>query len=163
MNSKYIRFFLNISVVLLYAGSCTSQSALDAAGGDDNSFAGSLSFSVGQPFFQSFQDVGVISIEGVQQPHVLLVDDVPATDNESGLILAYPNPTREEVWVEIVGPMIGADYLVIYDVTGRKVHEFVLSDKLTKIDVARLATACYSFCFYADHQLIQQIRILKIN
>jgi hypothetical protein len=142
---------------------CFAQSTLDAAGGDDDSVTGSLSFSIGQPFYQSFQVAQTISVEGVQQPHIILADDLPGVTNEFGEILVYPNPARDEVWIELSGTLKGTECLVIYDVTGREVSEVKLTHSQIMVDVSMLATACYSFCFYADRQLVRQMRILKIN
>ena len=103
---------IGLTVVSLFLVTETSyaQSSFPSVGGNVTSQAGSLSYTVGQIDVNSATGLGQASInEGVQQTYTTeeLRIRIP---NKDMIILAYPNPTVDGVFVEIPSSEIGVHY-----------------------------------------------------
>ncbi|MCR5555209.1 MAG: T9SS type A sorting domain-containing protein [Bacteroidales bacterium] len=101
---------LTIVLLLLIVTTASAQTAITSLGGDVASPAGSLNYTIGQIDASSAIGQGQASLnEGVQQTYTAeeLRIRIP---NKDMIILAYPNPTVDGVFVEIPSSEIGVHY-----------------------------------------------------
>jgi len=101
MKQKHIIFCLLATILSLGAA---AQQTLSPAGGDAAAAAGSVSYTIGQPFISSaFASSGASLNEGVQQPYTVseaAIDGVTPLDITTRV---FPNPTVDELVVEVMG------------------------------------------------------------
>jgi hypothetical protein len=143
-------------------GATQAQQNTVAAGGDATSPSGSVSFSVGQvDYIQVATPSGSVS-QGVQQPYQI---DITTGIEEEGIQLslsAFPNPTREELWLSVAGETTeGLSYMVT-DERGRQLMDRQITADLTQIPLQDLAMAVYFLQVKRADQIVKTFRIVKL-
>ncbi len=79
-----------------------AQTTINTAGGDGSGSGGSVSFSVGQPIYQTRTGTNGSAAEGVQQPYEISV--LSSSDEALGInivVQAYPNPTADFLTINV--------------------------------------------------------------
>lgn len=101
MNNKRGILFL-IIILIYFPTSIWSQNGIPSSGGDFSGTGGSVSFSIGQLFFNTYSGSNGTLSEGVQQPYEISV--VIGIEEAYGItldFLAFPNPTHDALTVKV--------------------------------------------------------------
>ena len=124
--------------LLAFAAHCQAQTAVATAGGE----AGSVSFTVGQPFVEvATSNTGSIT-PGVQQAYQITVVEVGMADKLVTLEASvYPNPTTD--WLTLTVSDAANLRYTLLDANGRTIAADNIVDVQTSIDMARLAQGVY--------------------
>jgi hypothetical protein len=108
-------------IACLLVGSGRAQSpasqVVASGGGFITGGSGSLSFTIGETFTQSFTSSGDILSQGFQQP--LTAGKSLASSGAGQTCMAYPNPANNQVFIEIQSPAGGKTAIDVYDDHGR--------------------------------------------
>lgn len=132
-------------IPLLGGSAALAQSAspevVSAAGGAHANANASISYTIGQPVFETVAAGGNTLTQGFQQPWADVSTEVPAT--AAAGISVYPNPTRHIMHVVYPGVTQGQRY-ELRDADGR----LVLTDRIqrqdTELDLSTYATGLYT-------------------
>jgi len=138
-----------------------AQEGVTASGGDISGTAGSVSYSVGQVFFQSNSGSTGNLIEGVQQPYELVTVNIFEPIKNEIVISIFPNPTLGRLNIglnELIGNKL--EYRII-DFQGQVWDENKLNSTRTRIELHQLPPAPYLLQIWQDNQLIQSSKIIK--
>ncbi len=107
-------------IACLLVGSTRAQSptqVVASGGGFITGSSGSLSFTIGETFTQTFTSSGDILSQGFQQP--LTAGISKSLPGSAQTCMAYPNPANNQVFVEIQSPTGGETTIDVYDDHGR--------------------------------------------
>ena len=160
MNIKELLLLLCIQFIA--SGSDVfAQSAIITSGGNFSNSNGSVSFSVGQPAYISFENKDGFISEGVQQPYEIFTsstDVLPQTDIES---MVYPNPTQDQLVITISGTHSNSLSYQIYNVSGILIQTDDLSASENIINVKSLVPAVYTLLITEEHKTIKSYKIVK--
>ena len=137
-----------------------SQNSTVSSGGDFSSDTGSVSFSMGQPFFFSYSNSDYSISEGLQQPlevSVLSIDEALF----SGLISVYPIPTSNYITLKISDFDIDQLTYEVIDLRGKVLMTNKINTNETKIDLYKLEQSIYLLNIKKQGKLIRTTKILK--
>jgi hypothetical protein len=122
---------------------------------------GSVTYSVGQLFFNEISQTSAKIEEGVQHANEIYVVNVYDDDSSDSVLKVYPNPFTNYLIVEIMN----IDHLKMHyrmdDVFGNICIEGDIENRLTKIDLSALYPAIYLLEVYADQSRLKTWIILK--
>ncbi|MDY6325781.1 MAG: T9SS type A sorting domain-containing protein [Bacteroidales bacterium] len=157
-----------ISLTLLFlltVSGLFAQSAIVPVGGDAQSNAGSVSYTVGQTAVESAANSnGSVSVaEGVQQPYEIMtvgVDDYPQITLNA---VVYPNPTENLALLQLNGFEIPADGLraILYDGNGKQLQSLMVTDDLTALQIGQYATGTYFLELYDGKRVLKTFKVVR--
>ena len=156
---------LPIAAMLLLTLKIHAQTALSAAGGQIDSSAEFVCFTIGQVFQISDSSAGLKFSEGVQQPYeILLSSRTPVRINELECI-AFPNPTDQSISIQFNDvEMLGQanSVLRLYNVHGQCLSTMRIIDPVTEISLEQYPAGTY-FLQIADEDggVLKILRIIK--
>jgi len=143
----------------------TAQSAIVPVGGDAQSSAGSVSYTVGQIAVQTAANSnGSVSVaEGVQQPYEIQAVGV---DNYPQIVLdavVYPNPTENIAQLRLNGFELPAEGLraTIFDGNGKMLQSFSVTDDLTSFQIGQYATGTYYLEVKDGKRVLKTFKIVR--
>lgn len=160
MNCRPLFHFCFLTICAL-PFSLSAQQATVTTGGEAEGPSGSVSYSIGQVNDQFISDNDGLLSEGVQQPYELFI--ITDLDNPSLLISAkvYPNPTMEELMVEIQEGVTSGLYLEIYNSEGIVVKRQKMEAAVHRIQLQEYAAGIYYLHILDGHLPLKQFKIVK--
>lgn len=139
--------FLLIALCIGFFMFGAAQSAIVPVGGDAQSSAGSVSYTVGQIAVQTVTNSNgsISAAEGVQQPYEIQavgVDDYPQIVLDA---VVYPNPTENQARLQLNGFELTNDGLQahLFDSRGRLLQIIPVTGDLTTFQIGQYATGTY--------------------
>ncbi len=153
-----------ITIFMLITGlSIVHAQLITATIGDDiYSSNGSVSFTVGQVVYSSYQASGGSVTEGIQLPHETRA--ITGTEEKgTGLnVTAYPNPTAGNIIVNLScmdqGEVLD---IQIFDVNGKLIENVNLNSNETKLNMSNYAPGTYFIKMIYKNQVPKACKIIK--
>ncbi len=160
----FVRFLIIIPF-LLGCWQLIAQQTLPAAGGEATGSGGSASYSIGQVFYQSFDDDGGTVSEGVQQPfEIAVINSLENYPDISLIITAYPNPVTDNLMLVLKDQddfsTTGLSYQLV-DMSGRVIQNDRVVTRHTRLDMANLPPAVYFLKVTDNFQELKTFKIIK--
>lgn len=137
----------------------SAQQNTVATGGDASGTGGSVSFTVGQIDYSSFDGAGGNINQGVQQPYEFFLS-VGLEEHSSFVYNIYPNPTTSNVMVELNGLEPELSY-VLTDAGGNLIMKKEITSLTSEIDMSQLSSGYYNLCLLSRNETIEHIKIIK--
>jgi hypothetical protein len=150
------------SLTFAYATTAQAQQNTLTAGAEATGTGGTVSFSVGQVDYIQLSTPNGSVYQGVQQPYQI---DITTGIEETGIELslnAFPNPTRQELWLSVSGGPIEEMSYTLLDERGRMLINDVVRDERTQIPVAGLSMAVYFLRVQRGNEIAKTFRIVKL-
>lgn len=155
---KKIILFLT-SIIWISFGQ--AQESSNASGGDASGSGGSVAYSVGQVVYTTNTNGSESVSQGVQQTYE--ISDVGIKETELNIsLVAFPNPTAENLTIEI------SDYnneklkFQLYDMQGKLLNSGDIVAKQTQIDMLNLSRASYFVNVLNEENIkVQSFKIIK--
>lgn len=168
LNLLFIHKILIINVFILFnvivlCNYTFGQSSLNTTGGTSAGNQGSVTYSIGQVFYQHYQSSSGRLAQGVQHPYeIFILTGVNETDIDLR-ILSYPNPARDFVVIEIKKDFPKDMYVQIFDISGRWVMTQPIIENYIKIDIQDIHSAALIMLVYSGDDLLKSFKIIKTN
>ncbi len=156
---------LKLSAVLLLGLGLTglhAQTSVTATGGNASGSGGSASYTVGQVVYQSHFGASGSVAQGIQQPYEISV--VTAIKEATGITLsvsAYPNPTTDNLTLEVKEFEISNLSFQLYDMSGKLLQNQKITYSQTSIVMSNLAPATYFVKVIQSNIEIKTFKIIK--
>ncbi|MBI5324901.1 MAG: T9SS type A sorting domain-containing protein [Ignavibacteriae bacterium] len=149
--------FFCFNLVLLY-----SQNTIPSTGKDVTCSSGSVSYSIGQSFYNiDYGNNGSI-IQGVQQPfEISVVGGIDESDCIKLNCSTYPNPVSEFLNISIEGFTYNKYYATLYNSVGKKIKEIQIVSDETLIDMKNLASGNYYLNVMNQNSAFKVFKIIK--
>ena len=158
INTKFKMFLLFcFGLVQVFA-----QSSVNTAGGDGSGNGGSVSFSIGQPIYQTRSGSNGSAAEGVQQPYEISVLSV--SEGVAGinlLVQAYPNPTTDYLTIDILDFEISNLTYQLYDIQGKLIQNEQIISSQTNVVMRNLVPATYIIKVIQKNKELKSFKIIK--
>lgn len=156
------------AVVLFFVFTCFvevySQENTTTSGGDASGSGGTISFTVGQIFFNTSSGDGGVEMQGIQQPFEIFITGVEEIDNASIIGLTFPNPTSTFLYLKIDNIKENAVYQ-LYDINGKLLESRKIDDNLTTIQMTQYAPSVYFLKVLIGNEpkmsLVKSFKIIK--
>jgi len=151
--------YLLLSGALFAFAMANAQQNTVAAGESFTSANGSVSFSIGQIDYVSYQGSEQIS-EGVQQPIIVKAEENSLAEQLGVKMNVFPNPTSNALTIQLSDFVENLNYK-LFDVSGKNVLLGNMLSEITTISLASYASGMYIIQIYQNQQPIQSIQIIK--
>lgn len=136
--------FLLLSALVAIGTSASAQADVVGSGGDGIGSGGTVSYTVGQVFYQENNFNTGIESQGVQQPYeVSVVTDARQNTLEDVELQVFPNPTAEHITILATGKLDEELTVQLFDALGRELTSSGLESTGTEIPMQTLASATY--------------------
>lgn len=158
---KFLYLLLTFFTIIPTFG-LMAQSTVLATGGNTQTSAGSVSFSVGQLLVQTLQNSSGSVSFGVQQAFEF---QTLSLEDFSGIALklkSYPNPTHDFVFLFLPAQeQTGNETYELYDLSGRKLRSGTLTGEETSVSFQNLPASIYLLNVNREGNTIKTFKIIK--
>jgi len=156
---------LKLSAVLLIGLGLTglqAQESINTSGINAVGSGGNVSYSVGQVVYMNNTGINGSVTEGVQQPYeISVVTGIEEAKDINLSFSAYPNPTTDNLTLNIGEFDISDLSYQMYDLKGKLVQIKKITDKETGIVMSNLAPATYYIKIIQSYKEIKTFKIIK--
>jgi hypothetical protein len=147
------------AIFILCLTPCTilrAQSSLNSAGTDVINTSGTVSYSIGQIFYE--QDSTIF--QGVHHTYHLL-PTLTMPEAESINIGIYPNPVKDVLTLHFAYNIKPNCKYVLCDINGKILYQQPLKNSETKIDLSNLSTGSFFLQIISQEKIIKVFKIVK--
>ena len=133
---------------------------ISTAGGSFENSSGSICFTLGECIIATHASAveGMMLTQGFQQSRLTIVSS-PSIKNQDVEILAYPNPAKDFVVLEM-SKFQGFSYR-LYDISGRVLEMGEVISSAYEISFTDLAPSIYILKIYRNEEELQAFKIIK--
>ncbi len=157
---KKSKIFFLLLFITLITTKISAQESVNTSGGDTFGSGGSVSYSIGQIVYTTNTGSNGSVAQGVQQPYeISIVTSIDEANCITLSVLAYPNPTADNLTLEIKNFDYSDLSYHLFDINGRLLQSKKITESQTKITMGNLVTATY---FVKVMQANREIKIFKI-
>jgi hypothetical protein len=151
-----VLFFFVLGIITV-----KGQETLNSSSGIASNTEGSINYSIGQVFYNTFEGSNGSVHQGIQ--YAILLESLTAPENTFKLsVKAFPNPSTSELNLEITKLNNTNLSFQIFDLLGRPVKSSTISEEKTIINIEDLPNAMYHLHVYLNNQsLIKSFKIIK--
>lgn len=150
-------------LLLLFLGAsgfCKAQQTIIPVGNNVQSPTGSVSYSVGQTFYEAQETVTGKVNPGVQQPYEIFV--LAANENAvRSSISVYPNPVKDFLTIDFNSEKVDNSSFQLLDVSGKLINKGNLKNAKTQISANSLPAGMYILRITNDSKLVKTFKIIK--
>jgi hypothetical protein len=152
--------FVVILMLAFFPFFAQAQEIISTAGSQYGNGNINFTYTIGEPFVQSYSNNNNQLTEGFQQPYYLTIVNTNEVSNQLQTITIYPNPTAEKIMVQFVN--LDKNTIVkLSDETGKIIFENILQNNITEIDMQAYAVGIYYLQVFENQQLIASKKIIK--
>lgn len=153
--------------LLLGLGICglQAQEAFPAAGGNASGSGGSVSYSIGQVFYNTNTDGNSSVTQGVQQPYEITVttglEDIKWINLDCSV---YPNPTTNYLTLKVdASTKVSIQSLSyqLHDMNGKLIRFEKVESLETQIDMTNLVSESYLLEVINRKKIVKSFKIIK--
>lgn len=155
------RLFSGFVTFICCVGIVRSQEAVVSSDASVTGANGSVSFSIGQVFFNEYTNATATLNQGVQQPYEIFVVSDLYTEPIRIDLSVFPNPVKEMLHLQWTEPIRGTLSFQLFDQTGRLWSQDKLAKGEAQISLKNTPSAIYFLKILVDYQPIQTFKILK--
>jgi hypothetical protein len=130
-----------IFLLLFRASLLQAQESVNTSGGDATGSGGSTAYSIGQVVYTTQSGTSGTEAQGVQQPY-----EIFSLGNNTELnisLLVYPNPTLENLIIQINNFNNDILKFEVCDVQGKLLLDSQITEQKTTINMSNFAAATY--------------------
>lgn len=152
-----------LAIGVLVASFLQAQESINTSGNNATGNGGSVSYSIGQLFYNT--NVGNTGREAQGVQHAFEIFTIGTEDILFGYdITAYPNPSSGEISIKISSEKQQALKFSIHDVKGRIVRSGNLNEDITRVDLTDIPNAPYLLVIQDDlDKRVKTFRLVKSN
>jgi len=99
-------------------------------------------------------------LTGAEVKYVSVQATTSIANNEKQIVTFYPNPTTENVTLNLADSEIGSGKILVTDLAGRVVFEIDFSESLVIIPAVELTQGMYQVCVVGNDQILE-FRLVK--
>ena len=152
---KLFSLLLSFMCMLVFA---QQQEVISAQGKSYENSTGSISFTLGEFMNNTFSSADVILTQGFHQSKIVVVGNQPVLQVDIE-ILAYPNPAKDYVLLEIE-KFQDFSYVLI-DMTGRIIERREVVSTKTEINFSSLEPSLYVLKVLLNEEDVRSFKITK--
>ncbi len=161
-----MRILLLLFVIIVFTfplSSSSAQETIPASGGEAKGSGGSVSYSVGQLFYNIHTGTSGSVAEGVHQPfEISVVTSVVDAEGIDLVISAFPNPALDYFILRVDNYDFENLEYFFYNVSGRLLKEGKITAVETTISVTSLVPAVYFLKVIQTIPSYQEVKTFRI-
>lgn len=159
---KKILLLKSIILLLLSHSGLKAQEVLTTSGGEAVGSGGTVSYTIGQTLYTTHTSSDGTIAYGVQQPYeISVVSGIEEAKNITLSMVAYPNPTHDQLILSYEGYQGENLTYYIYDLSGKLLETGKLTSNKTTIQMGSNPPALYLLRIYNKQVEAKVFRIIK--
>ena len=162
MRQQRLILFTIFILGLVQTTGLQAQEAIPASGSIASGSGGSVSYTIGQLFFNTGTGINGSVAEGVQQPYEISV--MVGIEEADGINLtsrAFPNPVTDLLILEVEFLDNEKYFFQLYDMLGRLLVSKNLTDIRTSIPMQDLPPTTYFLNVTVNQKVVKTFKIIK--
>lgn len=148
------------AVLLLVSTKVGAQQNSTAAGSEASGASGTVSYSIGQVEYNYVQSATHNINQGVQQPYEFFTVQIAEPVWNIGATV-FPNPSTNDVFLEIKDPCQEGMSYELYDAQGKLIFHQAITVSKTIIHTAHLEKATYFLDVTLKEQKLAAFKLIK--
>jgi len=159
---RAIGFLIFGSLIFLSGSVLLAQEVVTSSGGTNSNGEGSVSYSVGQVFYETYNSTDGMLSHGVQQPFEILTGIGYEDVAWIGLsLLVYPNPVADNLVLSIERDDLRDLSYHLYDMNGKLITGKGIDGELENIDMSGLIPSQYVLSVKRSSKELKSFIIIK--
>ncbi|MEJ1224120.1 T9SS type A sorting domain-containing protein [Sediminicola sp. 1XM1-17] len=156
-----LKVYTLLLIISFFLTDVNAQNSIVSSGGNDVGQGGSSSFSFGQVFYNT--DAGAVHTvsQGVQQVYEIFILSEPETIPVSFSILTYPNPTSNNIVLDVKNITDKNLNYSLYDITGRFILTNNIKQEKTTLIMNSLPSGIYFLKVSENYTDLSTFKIIK--
>jgi len=152
------------AILLLFIGLSRlyAQETVTTSGNNASGNGGSVSYTIGQVFYNTNLGTNGFEVQGVQQPIEISV--ITGIDESKGIILKcslFPNPTNDFLTLEVENYPLEELTFQLYDINGKLLKYKRIDSNITNIIAGDLTPSTYILKVFDNDKEIKIFKIIK--
>ena len=159
---EYQNILITVFLLLLGQARLQAQETAITSGGSSTGVGGTVSYTIGQVFYNTNSDSNGSVAQGVQQPYEISI--VSGIEEGEGISLnysAYPNPTTEFLTLRVEYSNVKSLFYQIYDVNGNLLESKRIEGQETIISTKYLLPSIYFLWVVKNNKEVKTLKIIK--
>jgi hypothetical protein len=151
-------------IATLFIGTFVSAQSIVATSGDtyENGTA-SLSWTMGEPVVDTYENQDAQLTQGFQQPTYTIVG-IYERENLDISIKAYPNPAVDYVNILVTDSKSEKRTIHLLDASGKLIANYVMTESKQKVDLSHLPVSNYLLIVSdTNGEMLKTFKVQKIN
>jgi hypothetical protein len=161
MTKNKSRPFAMLLAGLLWGSLAQAQESANSSGGNASGSGGTVAYSIGQVFYTSNAGSSGTVDQGVQHAYEIYSVGINETNLNISLT-AFPNPTTENLTLQISDFISEKLFYQLYDLQGKLLTSGQVTAKQTQINTSSLPSATYFINVVNQENIkVQSFKIIK--
>jgi hypothetical protein len=155
-------FFIIIMFLGLGLTGLQAQESLNATGGNASGSGGTVSYSVGQMVYNTYNGTNGSLAEGIQQAYE--ISELTLIEEHTGIYLivsAYPNPVKDYLILEIEGELKSEYFVSLYDINSKLLQNKKITGNETNMFIGNYKSGLYFVKVTENQKEIKSFKIIK--
>ena len=162
MRQQRLILFTIFILGLVQTTGLQAQEAIPASGSIASGSGGSVSYTIGQLFFNTGTGINGSVAEGVQQPYeISVMVGIEEADGINLTCRAFPNPVTDLLILEVEFLDNEKYFFQLYDMWGRLLVNKNLTDIRTTIPMQDLPPTTYFLNVTVNQKVVKTFKIIK--
>lgn len=163
MRYKRLHLSLLLSLGFGLAG-VQAQTSTNTTGGNASGSGGSVSYSVGQVFYNTTINGAQMVAQGVQVPYeISVITGIEGVEDIDLSVSAYPNPAVDYLILDVKDRELVSLHFQVYDMKGKLVKKEKITRRKTNIVMSNLLPATYFVKVMQGKKEVKGFKIVKIQ
>ncbi|MBU0490030.1 MAG: T9SS type A sorting domain-containing protein [Bacteroidetes bacterium] len=139
-----------------------AQETIPATGGNASGSGGTVSYSVGQVVYTTYNGASGSIAQGVQQPfEISVITGIEEAASVSLTISVYPNPASEQLTLRVNSFDISGLSYQLYDINGKLLENTTIEGTETNIIMSNLVPATYFLKVIQGDKDVKTFKVIK--
>lgn len=161
-----MKYRFKVLFTILFSGTIGFTFAQEntlTSGAETTGDGGSVSYSIGQVRYETFNGSNESLIEGIQQPYeISTLTSIEGTNGVELLVTAYPNPTVDYLTLNVENMNLTSLSYQLYDINGKIVFDGTIKGTDSNIIMSNLPPSTYFLKVQNENNNIKTFKINKL-
>ncbi len=156
----FTKWIVLLVIGLYFNTSLSAQYSILSSGGDIKNSSGSVSYAVGQVFFDQQNASNASQIQGVLQPYEISLITAVNQPTQKFTISISPNPANDFLVIEMDDVQNNL-FAQLFDGQGKLIATHPLTSLQNRLKIDHLSPNIYFIKITQNNQFIQTVKVVK--
>ena len=156
-----MRSIITLLFILTFTMNVSAQQTANASGKNVSQNNTSVSYSIGEVYYNTTSNANSVITQGIQQPYEIYLISGIGNEKDVMLITAFPNPTSTVLKLLIQDIKLDGLNYKLYDLLGKEILSGDIQKNQTELDLNNLMPAVYFIKVFRYNSNLKYFKIIK--
>ena len=156
-----MRSIVTLLFILTFTMDLSAQQTANTSGKNVSQNNTSVSYSIGEVYYNTTSNANSVITQGVQQPYEIYLISGIGNEKDVMLITAFPNPTSTILKLLIQDIKLDGLNYKLYDLLGKEILSGDIQKNQTELDLNNLMPAVYFIKVFRYNSNLKYFKIIK--